>query len=73
MGMAISAILTGISMPSMRGMIQRYRADAAPRQVMADVRFAQSQAIPRGMQTRPVIFHASGQATGAGYDIAFSA
>lgn len=67
MGMSISAILTGVSMPSMLNMIQHYRADAAPRQLMADLRFAQSQAIARGMQARLVIFDANGQATGAGY------
>ncbi len=67
MGMAISGIMTAVSMPSMLDTIQRYRADAAPRQVMADLRFAQSHAISRGMQARLVIFDAAGQATGAGY------
>ena len=67
MGMAISGILVAVSMPAMLDTIQRYRAHAAPRQVMADLRFAQSQAIARGLQARLVIFDAAGQATGAGY------
>lgn len=67
MGLTITAILGGISMPSMIGMIQRYRANAGPRQVLADLRFAQYQAISRGMQARLVIFDTAGQATGAGY------
>lgn len=67
MGVILMAIMAGISMPAMLMLIQRYRADAAPRQVMADLRFAQSQAIARGMQARLVIFNAVGQATGTTY------
>ncbi len=67
MGMAVSAILAGVSMPSMVRVIQQYKADAAPRQLMADLRFAQSNAISNGRQARLVIFDAAGQATGAGY------
>ena len=67
MGMAISGIVAGVSMPNILGSIHRYRADAAPRQVMGDLRFAQSQAVARGMEARLVIFDTAGQATGAGY------
>lgn len=67
MGMAVTAIVGGASMPNVLEAIQRYRADAAPRQVMADLRLAQSHAIARGVQTRIVIFNGDGQATGAGY------
>lgn len=66
-GMAISGVLAGVSMPNILGSIQRYQADAAPRQVMGDLRYAQSQAVARGMEARLVIFDAAGQATGAGY------
>ena len=64
---SITALMAGASMPAMLYNIQRYRADAAPRQVMADLRFAQSHAIARGMEARVVIFNNAGQATGAGY------
>lgn len=66
-GMSISAILAGISMPNMVNVIQGYSADGAARQVMADLRYAQSQAISSGMQARLVIFDANGVATGSGY------
>ncbi len=66
-GMAISAILAGISMPNMLHVIQSYAADGAARQVMADLRYAQTQAVARGMQARLVIFDANGVATGSGY------
>ncbi len=65
--MAISAILAGISLPNMLNVIQSYSADGAARQVMADLRYAQTQAISRGMQARLVIFNANGVATGSGY------
>ncbi len=66
-------MLAGASLPAMLGTIQRYRADGAPRQVMADLRFAQSHAISRGVQTRLIIFDAAGQAAGAGYSDATKA
>ncbi len=62
-GASITAILAGISMPNLLGTIQRYQADAAPRQVMGDLRYAQSQAIARGMEGRVLIFDSAGQAT----------
>lgn len=66
MALTILAIVSGISLPAMVGMIQRYRANAGPRQVVADLRFAQYQAIARGLQARLVIFDRAGQAPGTG-------
>ena len=62
-GVAITGILAGISLPNLVGTIQRYQGDAAPRQLMGDLRYAQSQAIARGMEARVVIFDSAGQAT----------
>lgn len=67
MGVTIAGIMAGISMPAMLNTIQTYRADAAPRQVMGDLRYAQSQAIALGMEARVVIYSATGVATGSGY------
>ncbi len=64
---SIAAVMTGISMPAMMNTIQTYRADGAPRQLMGDLRYAQSQAIARGMEARVVIYSATGVATGSGY------
>ena len=65
-GVAITGIMAAISMPNMVETIQRHRADGASRQVMADLRYAQSQAISRGMEGRIVIYSDAGVATGSG-------
>ena len=63
---SITMVMAGVSLPAMATMTARYRADAAPRQLMGDLRFAQSQAISRGMEARVVIYTATGVATGSG-------
>ncbi len=63
---SIAAVMAGISMPAMLNTIQTYRADGAPRQLMGDLRYAQSHAIARGMEARVVIYSATGVATGSG-------
>ncbi len=48
MAIAIAAILAGVAMPSFLSMIQRSRIDGGARQVMYEIRSAQSYAISRG-------------------------
>ncbi len=54
LAMALMASMAGVSTPAMLEMIQRYRADAVPRQGVADLRFAESQA------TGPVKIYVAG-------------